>query len=101
MIAITAIKPRLLQVCHFLGTAVWTANFAIRPANGDHELRAVLVLGEELDCFLECLWRFHVATVAKLQESVTYITPQIRAKDIPLGPALATTMAAAKVIQCS
>jgi len=64
MVTIAAIQPRLLKVGDLRSTTVGAAYLTIRPADGDHEHAAILVLGEELDSLLESLWAFHVLKVA-------------------------------------
>ena len=58
MSAIAAVEPRVFKVGDFVSAALRAAHLAIRPANGDHELAAVLEIAEVLDGFLECLWCF-------------------------------------------
>src|ERR1035438_1558255 len=43
MVAVAAIKTSLFEIGNFLRAAIWAAHHAVRPANGDHELAAVLV----------------------------------------------------------
>jgi hypothetical protein len=64
MIAIAAIEPCVCEIGHILGIAVRAADFAIKPANGNHELTAVLRITEELDGLLKCFWAFHERNVA-------------------------------------
>src|SRR6266550_5154027 len=64
MIAIAAIEPRLREIGNFIGIAVRTADFAVKPAHGNHELTAVFKVQEELDGLLKCFWAFHETNVA-------------------------------------
>jgi hypothetical protein len=67
MVAIAAIETRILEVGDLLGVASRAANLAVRPAHRYHELAAVLVVAEELDCLLECFGTFHAVNVAGKQ----------------------------------
>src|SRR5215831_10551307 len=65
MLSVAAVQACFLKVGNFLRAAVRAAHFAIKPANGNHELPAVVVIAEELDGFLKSLWRFHAPKVAE------------------------------------
>src|SRR5437660_865519 len=65
VISIAAVQAGLCQICYFVGIAARAADNFIQPANGDHELAAVLVIAEVLDCRLKCLGCFHAP---RLQE---------------------------------
>ena len=72
MLLVAAIDSRLFQIDDLRGIAVRAANFLILPAHGNHELTAVLIVGEELDGFLECLWAFRDTTIAEFAVSQVY-----------------------------
>src|ERR1041385_3954623 len=52
MVAIAAVHTRFLKVANFFRAAIRAAHFSVRPANRNHELTAVFVVGKELDCLL-------------------------------------------------
>ncbi len=54
VIAVAAINARFLEIRHLFRAAVGTADLAIRPTDFDHEVPAILVVGEVLDGFLRC-----------------------------------------------
>src|SRR3970282_2889915 len=66
----------VLKVCNLLRATLWAGHLSIRPSNFDHELFAVLEIGEVYNRFLKrvrnrCL--FHDPNVAWKARSVKYI----------------------------
>jgi len=62
MVAVAAIYAGLCQIGNFVRVTIRTADFAVRPANGNHEFAAVVVIAEMLDGLLQGLDVFHSKT---------------------------------------
>ena len=59
VISVAAVQAGLRQIGYFVGIAARAADNSIRPAHCNHELAAVFIIAEVLDCFLKCLGCFH------------------------------------------
>src|SRR5262249_26325276 len=67
VVAIAAIQAGLCKIGNFLRATLRTAHLAIKPANGDHEFAAIVIITEMLDCLLKSLKVFHASRVAESQ----------------------------------
>src|ERR1035438_9239217 len=55
---VAAVYLGVLEVCHLVRSTLGTADLAIGPTDGDHELATVFEVAEELDGLLEGFWAF-------------------------------------------
>ena len=66
VLLVASVQASLAEIGEVLRATFGTADLAIRPANGDHELAAVLKVAKVLNRLLESGGRFHTTKVAEL-----------------------------------